>query len=185
MVGTGQLPDTAQLPQSISPVAASLRAGRLSLRQGGRRRNRRDLAGTEATVVATVDVETVIGRVCIDLERHGLAAVDADVGRKTLDARIPGPDRVPLGRRITRQAVLATIGLALQLTGTAVVNDQLTSAASALPATSGSPDPSRHRVRSASTLTHSPAAHWRQHRRTTRSPVIGEKHSPARSVRPA
>ena len=46
--GTAHDADSAQLPQSIRPVARVVQARRLDLRQGGGRLNRRDLAGAQS-----------------------------------------------------------------------------------------------------------------------------------------
>ena len=106
--GTAQDADTAQLPQSTSPVAGVVEAGRLGLGQRRRRLDRRDLARAVAAVVAhPVDVEAVVGRVGVDLEVDGLALVDADVGGEALDVRVAGAADVPLARRGARLGVLA------------------------------------------------------------------------------
>ena len=64
VAGTAQEPETAQLPQSMSPVVGLAQARRLVLRQGGRRQHRGDLARAGAAVVAqAVDVEAIAGGV--------------------------------------------------------------------------------------------------------------------------
>ena len=96
------------------PVAAVDQTGgrvveavRLVLRQCGRRIHARHLARAEAAVVAhAVDVEAVGRRVGADLERDRGAAVHADVGRETLDARVATARDVPLARRTAGEAVL-------------------------------------------------------------------------------
>ena len=62
--GTAHEAETAQLPQSTSPVVGIDEAGRLDLRQRRRRLDRGDQARTEPAVVAhAVDVEAVVGGV--------------------------------------------------------------------------------------------------------------------------
>ena len=106
--GTAQEADSAQLPQSMSPVARVVQAGGLILGQARRRLDRGDLAGAVAPVVAhPVDVEAVVGRVGVHLEVDGLAVVDADVGGEPLDVRVARSVDVPFARRVPGLGVLA------------------------------------------------------------------------------
>lgn len=84
------------------------RAGRLTLRQGGRRGHIGDLPGAVALVVAEpVDLDAVSGRVGLDLEVDGLPSGDAHLGGETLDRLVTGAVDVPDRFRRTRQLVLA------------------------------------------------------------------------------
>src|SRR5262249_3546737 len=90
-------------------------AGRLRLRQGGRRADGGDLAGSVALVVAnTVDVDGVRSEGgAVDLERDRLTHVHADVCGKALDPRVT---RVTVGcvpdrRSGARQLVLTGDGI--------------------------------------------------------------------------
>jgi hypothetical protein len=70
-------------------------------------RHRGDEPRAVAAVVAhAVDLELVRRGVRVDLEVHGPALRDADLGREALDAGIAHPGDVPLVLRRAREAVL-------------------------------------------------------------------------------
>src|SRR6185436_13734830 len=52
-----------------------------------------------------VDVDAIRAAAAVDLERHRLAGVDADVGGEALDLQVARSVDVPFGRRIPRLAV--------------------------------------------------------------------------------
>ena len=84
--------------------------GRLALARHAR--DRRHFARAEACVVAeSIHVDAERGRRRVDLEMDGSAAVHADVGRESLNARVAGAGDVPLGRWIAGQIVLAHDGI--------------------------------------------------------------------------
>jgi hypothetical protein len=71
-----------------------------------RRLDRGDLPGAHAAVVAEpVDVDAIRAAAAVDLERHRLAGVDADVGGEALDLQVARSVDVPFGRWIPRLAV--------------------------------------------------------------------------------
>ena len=87
--GTVQEADSAQLPQSISPVADSLRQAGCDCGRDAEGWTVATLRAPSAAVVAhPVDVEAVVAGGRIDLEVDRLPLIDADVGGKALDVRV-------------------------------------------------------------------------------------------------
>ena len=79
----------------------------MRLRQACRRLYGRHPARTKAVVIAQpVDIDSIAGRVGLDLELNGLPSVGTDRSCKALDACIALPVHLPLRGRVSRSAVL-------------------------------------------------------------------------------
>ena len=108
LAGTAHEAETAQLPQSISPVRCSVRQSGWfcgSVTEGETVATLR--APMPAVVAHAIDVETVAGGNSVDLEEDRLALIDADVGGESLNRRVARATHVPLARRVAGQLVLA------------------------------------------------------------------------------
>ncbi len=108
--GAGNVPRGGDRPvPAIDESGCRVReAAGLRLRQRRARRERRDATRAVSAVVPEAeDLNPVVARVRVDLERDGLTEVDAHPRREALDGRTAVLVDVPLRRWTTRQAVLA------------------------------------------------------------------------------
>ena len=123
--GTAHEADTAQLPQSMSPVAWH-RSCRPAGSAGGwpSAHVRDDLAGAIALVVPhPQDVDVIRRRRRADLERLGLPGVHAHRRGEALERRVPGAAHLPVAGWVTGQRFSQAMGL--------IVGPQLEPAAAA------------------------------------------------------